>query len=69
MLTKFSITCGLYINIVLGDYIRVILNLCRTKSSWFLDPRAEINKVFSESGTPQGIGNQVSGEGKFDFTH
>ncbi|KAK6536698.1 hypothetical protein TWF281_000918 [Arthrobotrys megalospora] len=56
------ITCGLYINIVLIDYIRVILNLTRTESTWCLDPRAEINKVFSQTGTPQGIGNQVSAE-------
>ncbi|KAK6355021.1 hypothetical protein TWF696_004148 [Orbilia brochopaga] len=56
------ITCGLYINIILVDYIRVILNLNRTESTWCLDPRAEIQKVFSNTGTPQGIGNQVSAE-------
>ncbi|KAF3902542.1 hypothetical protein ABW21_db0205477 [Orbilia brochopaga] len=56
------ITCGLYINIILVDYIRVILNLNRTESTWCLDPRAEIQKVFSHTGTPQGIGNQVSAE-------
>ncbi|KAF3921896.1 hypothetical protein ABW20_dc0100712 [Dactylellina cionopaga] len=56
------VTCGLYINIILIDYIRVILNLGRTESTWCLDPRAEIHKVFSSTGTPQGIGNQVSAE-------
>ncbi|EWC46918.1 hypothetical protein DRE_03930 [Drechslerella stenobrocha 248] len=56
------VTCGLYINIILIDYIRVILNLNRTESTWCLDPRAEIQKVFSKTGTPQGIGNQVSAE-------
>ncbi|KAK6539104.1 hypothetical protein TWF694_010642 [Orbilia ellipsospora] len=56
------ITCGLYINIILIDYIRVILNLTRTESTWCLDPRAEIHKVFSDTGTPQGVGNQVSAE-------
>ncbi|EPS42371.1 hypothetical protein H072_3669 [Dactylellina haptotyla CBS 200.50] len=56
------ITCGLYINIILIDYIRVILNLTRTESTWCLDPRAEIQKIFSANGTPQGVGNQVSAE-------
>ncbi|KAF3936797.1 hypothetical protein ABW19_dt0203465 [Dactylella cylindrospora] len=56
------ITCGLYINIILIDYIRVILNLTRTESTWCLDPRSEIEKVFGSTGSPQGIGNQVSAE-------
>ncbi|THX34781.1 hypothetical protein D6D12_00721 [Aureobasidium pullulans] len=51
------ITCGLYINIILIDYVRTILNLNRTDSDWKLDPRVEF------SGQPDlGCGNQVSAE-------
>jgi linoleate 8R-lipoxygenase / 9,12-octadecadienoate 8-hydroperoxide 8R-isomerase len=50
------ITCGLYINIVLGDYVRTILNLNKTDSNWALDPRADIPSV------PVAVGNQVSAE-------
>lgn len=49
------VTCGLYVNIVLKDYVRTILNLNRTKSPWDLDPRADV-------GAPQATGNQVSAE-------
>lgn len=31
-----SITCGLYINITLHDYLRTIVNLNRTNSTWCL---------------------------------
>jgi hypothetical protein len=51
------ITCGLYINIILVDYVRTILNLNRTDSNWQLNPRAII-----KDGPPLGVGNQVSAE-------
>ncbi|QIW96819.1 hypothetical protein AMS68_002337 [Peltaster fructicola] len=51
------VTCGLYINIILVDYVRVILNLNRTDSNWQLDPRKDI-----PNGPPKGTGNQVSAE-------
>jgi len=51
------ITCGLYINIILIDYVRTILNLNKTDSDWYLNPRAEF------PGQPDaGCGNQVSAE-------
>lgn len=50
------ITCGLYVNIILIDYVRTILDLNRTDSNWQLDPRAEIPDL------PIGVGNQVSAE-------
>jgi cytochrome P450 len=50
------ITCGLYINIVLTDYVRTILNLNKTNSNWALDPRIDI------PGVPEAAGNQVSAE-------
>lgn len=56
------ITCGLYMNITLLDYLRTIVNLNRSNTTWTLDPRAEMGKVFGHDGTPSGVGNQVSAE-------
>jgi linoleate 8R-lipoxygenase/9,12-octadecadienoate 8-hydroperoxide 8R-isomerase len=56
------ITCGLYVNIILKDYVRTILNLNRTNSVWDLDPRTEENKSIFESPAAEGVGNQVSAE-------
>ncbi|KAI4164384.1 MAG: hypothetical protein LQ342_002031 [Letrouitia transgressa] len=56
------VTCGLYINITLFDYLRTIVNLNRTNSTWTLDPRAEMGNKFGHDGTPSGVGNQVSAE-------
>ncbi|KAH7090215.1 heme peroxidase [Paraphoma chrysanthemicola] len=50
------ITCGLYVNIILIDYVRTILDLNRTDSNWQLNPRAEVKDL------PIGVGNQVSAE-------
>ncbi|KAF8859054.1 heme peroxidase [Acephala macrosclerotiorum] len=55
------ITCGLYINIILNDYIRAILNLNQNpnfKSNWNLDPRPDVPGV----NIPKATGNQVSVE-------
>ena len=60
--TARLVNCGLYINIILIDYVRTILNLNRTNSTWTLDPRKNFNNVFDESGTPLGVGNAVSVE-------
>ena len=51
------ITCGLYVNLVLIDYVRTILNLNQTDSNWQLNPRADI-----PDGPKVGTGNQVSCE-------
>ncbi|KAL8894300.1 MAG: hypothetical protein Q9192_004441 [Flavoplaca navasiana] len=56
------ITCGLYINITLFDYLRTIVNLNRTNTTWTLDPRAKMGNGYSNTGTPSGVGNAVSGE-------
>ena len=56
------ITCGLYINITLYDYLRTIVNLNRTNSTWTLDPRLDKPKHYGNDGTPRGVGNQVSAE-------
>lgn len=50
------VTSGLYINIILVDYVRTILNLNKTDSNWALNPRSEIK------GVPLAAGNQVSAE-------
>jgi Animal haem peroxidase len=60
--TARLITCGLYVNIILHDYVRTILNLQTTDSSWTLDPRSDCENIFDEHGVPSGIGNQVSVE-------
>ena len=51
------VTCGLYVNIILNDYIRVIVNLTRTNSTWKIDPRKNIRR-----GPARATGNQVSAE-------
>lgn len=55
--TARLITCGLYVNIILIDYVRTILNLNRTDEDWQLNPRLNI-----PDGPPVGTGNQVSAE-------
>ena len=50
------ITCGMYVSIILGDYLRTIMNLNRTNDNWLIDPRKEIQNL------PKGQGNQVSAE-------
>jgi cytochrome P450 len=57
------ITCGLYVNIILNDYLRTILNLNEnpSQSDWTLDPRKSL-EVFDKGGIPRGVGNQVSAE-------
>ena len=45
-----------YVNIILIDYVRTILDLNRTDYDWQLNPRADIKDL------PIGVGNQVSAE-------
>lgn len=56
------VTCGLYINVTLLDYLRTIVNLNRSNTTWTLDPRVDMSKTFGADGTPRGVGNQVSAE-------
>ena len=60
--TARLVNCGLYVNIILCDYVRTILNLNRTDSTWTLDPRESFSDVFDDTGTPSGVGNSVSVE-------
>ena len=56
------VTCGLYINMILTDYLRTIVNLNRTDSTWTLDPRFEPSKIYNPNATEQGTGNCCSVE-------
>ena len=56
------ITCGLYVNCILKDYVRTILNLNRTDSQWDLDPRIVEKKTTLVDAAAEGVGNQVSAE-------
>ncbi|PGH07589.1 hypothetical protein AJ80_07978 [Polytolypa hystricis UAMH7299] len=56
------ITCGLYINITLYDYVRTIINLTRSNTTWSLDPRLSVRKGGAVHGAESGVGNHVSFE-------
>ncbi|EWC45463.1 hypothetical protein DRE_00862 [Drechslerella stenobrocha 248] len=65
--TARLVTSGLYINIILTDYLRTVLNLHRTNSTWKLDPRSGLKGAFGDFETPRGTGCQNSVE--FNFVH
>lgn len=44
------------------DYVRTILALNRTNSSWSLDPRTKEGKDLFSNPVPEGVGNHVSAE-------
>ncbi|KAL3479872.1 heme peroxidase [Aspergillus californicus] len=56
------VTCGLYANIILKDYVRTILNINRTDSTWSLDPRTEMKDGLLSEAASMATGNQVSAE-------
>ncbi|KAL4953119.1 Psi-producing oxygenase A [Aspergillus filifer] len=56
------VTCGLYANIILKDYVRTILNINRTDSIWSLDPRMEMRDGLLGEAASMATGNQVSAE-------
>ncbi|CAO2655875.1 Nn.00g046780.m01.CDS01 [Neocucurbitaria sp. VM-36] len=60
--TSRLVTNGLYINIVLNDYVRTILNLQRVQSSWSLDPRVDIERILGQKNIEKASGNQISVE-------
>ena len=58
-----SVTCGLYVNIILGDYVKTILNMnYAPDSQWALDPRKPYTEFWDKSVFPLSTGNQVSVE-------
>lgn len=60
--TARLVTCGLYVNIIMKDYVRTILNLNRTNSAWSLDPRSEMKDGLLGDAAAEATGNQVSAE-------
>ncbi|KAH8683552.1 heme peroxidase [Ilyonectria robusta] len=61
--TARLVTCGLYINITLIDYVRNIINLNRCDTTWTLDPRQEMGvSMGTKEGSEAGTGNIVSAE-------
>jgi hypothetical protein len=61
--TARLVTSGLYINITLVDYVRNIVNLNRSNTTWTLDPRQEMGKnAGTAAGSERGTGSMVSAE-------
>ncbi|KAH8920687.1 heme peroxidase [Atractiella rhizophila] len=55
------VNCGFFVNMVLVDYVRTILNLNKTASNWVLDPRTEVKELLGGKGEKAG-GNVCSVE-------
>ncbi|EPS36543.1 hypothetical protein H072_9903 [Dactylellina haptotyla CBS 200.50] len=60
--TARLITCGLYINISIHDYLRALMGFHQWNTTFTLDPRLEVDKKDGKEGLARGIGNQVSVE-------
>ena len=60
--TARLITCGMYINISIHDYLRVLMLVHEKDSPWTLDPRIDISSAGDKQGIGRGNGNQVSVE-------
>ncbi|KAF8438289.1 heme peroxidase [Terfezia claveryi] len=59
--TARAITVGLYVNIILQDYLRALTNT-PIKDTEGKDPRVTLHDFFDKQGLPKGAGNQVSVE-------
>lgn len=62
--TARLITCGLYAQIAIHDYLRCLMTMHTKDTAWTLDPRKEYNSLFNfDRGTvSRGQGNMVSVE-------
>lgn len=54
-----------YVNIILHDYLRVILGINRTESSWVLNPLEDFSHIGNGGNIPIATGNQCSIEFNF----
>jgi prostaglandin-endoperoxide synthase 2/linoleate 10R-lipoxygenase len=62
-LTYCSVTCGLYINIVLNDYVGTLVGIPELNTAWFLDPYVGAGtEPLNGQATPIATGNQCSVE-------
>lgn len=59
--TAKLVNCGFFANVVLHDYLRAILGLTRSKSTWVLDPRADVHNM-GQPPLETGTGGSVSVE-------
>lgn len=55
------VNCGWFLNVIVQDYIRVILNVNTTESQWSLAPNVDIKEI-PTGHAPRGTGNAVSVE-------
>ncbi|CAG8841645.1 504_t:CDS:2, partial [Gigaspora margarita] len=58
--TARLVNCGFYLNIIIHDYLHIILGLYQTNSTWFLDPTTPYGEGHLLHALPTGMGNQVS---------
>ena len=60
---KTSVTCGLYINIILNDYVGTLVGIPELNTAWFLDPYVgQGTQPLSGQATAIATGNQCSVE-------
>ena len=59
-----SITCGMYVNVSIHDYLRALMGFHQWNTTFTLDPRVPINDPTDskKDHVPRGIGNQVTVE-------
>ncbi|KAF2105822.1 heme peroxidase, partial [Lophiotrema nucula] len=60
--TARLITCGLYAQIAIHDYLRCLMMMHAKDTAWTLDPRAEYNGLLDRGTLKRGEGNMVSVE-------
>lgn len=60
--TARLITCGLYAQVAIHDYLRCLMMMHAKDTSWTLDPRAEYDGLLDRGSLKRGEGNMVSVE-------
>lgn len=60
--TARLVTCGMYINIAIHDYLKCLMGMHEFDSPWTLDPRTPFPEKNNKKGLGRGEGNMVSCE-------
>lgn len=60
--TARLVTCGMYINIAIHDYLKCLMGMHEIDSPWTLDPRTPFPEKNNKKGLGRGEGNMVSCE-------
>ena len=60
--TARLITCGMYVNISIHDYLRALMGFHQYDTTFTLEPRVAINEGSKKDAVSRGIGNQVTVE-------